>query len=187
MDPRTARRRASRRRGSVRLDARRRVSIRPIDAFDRSALVDFYAGLSDASSHRRFLSWSRPAATDLERLAAADGLVGVVSAPGASDGAIVAHAMICPGDDGSAEVAFAVSDDLQGRGIGRALVVATIAEARRRGLSRLTATTRSDNGPMRHLLLGAGCVVDSDRVEGGDEEIVLRLGNVQPATPALAG
>jgi acetyltransferase len=186
MDPRTARRRATRRRGTVRLDARRRVSIRPIDAFDRSALIDFYAALSDESSRRRFLSWARPPTTDIERLVAADGLVGVLRAPDGTDGAIVAHAVICPSDGGSAEVAFAVRDDVQGHGIGRALVAATIAEARRHGLARLAATTCGDNGPMRRLLLGAGCPIDSDRVEGGEEEIVLRLRPDMSRAPALA-
>lgn len=175
MDPRTARRRASRRRGSVRLDARRRVSIRPIDAFDRSALVDLYEGLSDESARRRFLSWSRPTRADLDRLASTAGLVAELRAPGADDGAIVAHAVIAQDAVGSAEVAFVVRDDLQGRGIGRALVAATVAEARRHGLRQLTAMTRADNAPMRHLLLGAGLVVASDRVEGGDEEITLRV------------
>jgi RimJ/RimL family protein N-acetyltransferase len=168
----------------VRLDLLRRVSIRPIDEFDRSALFDFYASLSPESSRRRFLSSSRPSAADVDRLAAADGFVAVLSAPGASDGRIVGHAAICREGPASAEIAFAVDDPLQGRGIGRALVAATVDEARRTGLTRLTAATFPENRAMRRLIVDAGCRVESDRVDAGVEEIELRL--VSDASPAVA-
>jgi RimJ/RimL family protein N-acetyltransferase len=162
----------------------RRVSIRPIDEFDRSALSDFYARLSPESTRRRFLSCLRPSATDLDRLATAEGLVGVLATPGAADGAIVAHAVLCPDGLGSAEVAFAVADDLQGRGIGRALVTSTVDLARRDGLTRLTASTFPDNRAMRRLIVDAGCRVESDRVVAGVEEIEMRL--VSDASPVVA-
>jgi RimJ/RimL family protein N-acetyltransferase len=184
MDPRTARIRASRRLGSVRLDPVRRVSIRPIDEFDRSALFDFYARLSPESMRRRFLSYALPTATDLDRLAIGEGLVGILGAPGASDGAIVAHAVICPDGHGAAEVAFAVADELQGHGIGRALVIATVDQARRGGLTRLTASTLPENRAMRRLIIDAGCRVESDRVIAGVEEIALTL--VSDASPVVA-
>ena len=184
MDPRTARTRASRRRGSVRLDPVRRVSIRPIDEFDRPALSDFYEGLSTKSTRRRFMTWSRPPTTEVDRLATLPGFVGVLSASGPHDGAIVAHAVICPSGAGSAEIAFAVSDDLQGRGIGRALVNATLEDAERSGVTRLTASTFADNGAMRHLMLDAGCRIESDRLDAGVEEIELSL--VSGASPAGA-
>ena len=184
MDPRTARRRASRRRGSVRLDPVQRVSIRPIDEFDRTALSDFYAGLSEASTHRRFLSWSRPLPADIDPLARTPWVVGILVAPGDRDGAIVGHAVFCPDGAGSVEIAFAVSDELHGRGVGRALVAATIEEAQRTGVTRLTATTLPENGAMRHLMLDAGCRIQADRLVAGVEEI--ELGVVSAASPAGA-
>lgn len=184
MDPRTARIRASRRLGSVRLDPVRRVSIRPIDEFDRSALFDFYARLSPESTRRRFLSASRPPANELDRLAATDGVVGVLGAPGPADGAIVAHAVLCPDGLGSAEIAFAVTDELQGRGIGRAMVRAIVDLARSEGLTRLTASTFPDNRAMRHLIRDVGGRVVSDRVVAGVEEIEMRF--VSDASPVVA-
>jgi RimJ/RimL family protein N-acetyltransferase len=168
----------------VRLDPVRRVSIRPIDEFDRSDLFDFYARLSPESSRRRFLSCSRPPIADLVRLAAADGLVAVLAAPGASDGQIVGHAAICRDGAGSAEIAFAVDDELQGRGIGRALVAASVEVARRTGLTRLRAATFPENRAMRRLMIDAGCRVASDRIVAGVEEIELEL--VSDASPAGA-
>jgi len=184
MDPRTARRRASRRRGSVRLDPVRRVSIRPIDRFDRSALSDFYAALSPESSRRRFLSGSRPMSAEIDRLADADGFVAILSAPGVTDGTLVGHAAICRDSPASAEIAFAVADGLQGRGIGRALVAATVDEACRTGLERLRAATLPENHAMRRLIVDAGCLVESDRIAAGVEEIELRP--INDALPAVA-
>lgn len=92
-------------------------------------------------------------------MATGEGVVGVLRERGPEDGAIVAHAQVCPDETGAAEVAFAVRDDLQGRGIGRALATAVVELARRRGWQRLTATTFTDNVAMRQLLLDAGCDV----------------------------
>jgi acetyltransferase len=175
MNPRTARRQASRRLGSVRLGPARRVSIRPIDAFDRPGLSAFYAALSTESTRRRFLGGRFVAEAELDDMALGDGIVGVLRESGRDDGAIVAHAQICADGPESAEMAFAVRDDLQGRGIGRSLVAAVVDMARRRGWRRLTAVLYADNVAMRRLLVGAGCQVERDRIDCGIEEIVLRL------------
>jgi GNAT superfamily N-acetyltransferase len=168
----------------VRLDAVRRVSIRPIDQFDRSALSDFYAGLSPESSRRRFLSGCRPKPAELDRLADGDGFVAILSAPGATDGTVVGHAALCREGPASAEIAFAVADELQGRGIGRALVAATVDEAGRMGLERLRVATLPENRVMRRLILDAGCRVASDRIAAGVEELELRP--ISDASPAGA-
>ncbi|HEX2765074.1 MAG TPA: GNAT family N-acetyltransferase [Candidatus Limnocylindria bacterium] len=184
MNPRTARLQASRRLGSVRLDPARRVSIRQIDAFDRPALAAFYAGLSPESVRRRFLGRRELTDADIDAMVADDGLVAVLSARGPDDGQIVGHAQLSAVDADTVEAAFAVRDDLQGRGIGRALVDAAIGHARRRGWRRLTADTFVDNVAMRRLLRGAGCRVERDLLDGGVEEIVLRL--VSDAATAAA-
>ena len=184
MDPRTARIQASRRLGSVRLAPARRV---PIDAFDRPALSAFYAALSPESTWRRFLGSRSLTDAELDGMAAGEGVVGVLRERGPEDGAIVGHAQICPDGAGSAEVAFAVRDDLQRRGIGRALGAGVIELARRNGWERLTATTSTENVAMRHLLLDAGCVVERDRVDCGIEEIVLRVPARAMAHPGCEG
>lgn len=175
MDPRTARLQASRRLASVRLDPAHRVSIRPIDQFDRSGLSDFYANLSPESTRRRFLGIRPITEAELAEMVEGPGIVGVLRSPGEEDGAVVGHAQICPEGASSAEVAFAVRDDLQGRGIGGSLVTGVIELARRNGWRRLRAVTSPENVAMRRLFLHAGCVVERDLLDGGVEEIVLRV------------
>ena len=158
----------------VSLDRDRWVSIRPIERTDASGLSGFYAGLSTESSRRRFLSYGRQVPMDLIlTFAAGTGLVGILREAGPKDGAVVAHASVDADAAGSGEVAFAVADDLQGRGLGSALMRQVVELARARGLRRLTATLFADNAPMRRILRNAGCEVVADEIDAGTEEITL--------------
>jgi RimJ/RimL family protein N-acetyltransferase len=159
----------------VRIDGTRWVSIRPIDRADAPGLSDFYAMLSTESRRLRFLSRGPVPAAITAKLADAPGLVGVLYEPGPRDGAIVAHASIHPDSGGCAEVAFAVADELQGRGLGASLVRRVLAEARQLGMTRVSATMAAENAPMRHLLRDAGPPVLRDRLDAATEEIVLEL------------
>jgi len=164
----------------VSLDRDRWVSIRPIEHADAPGLSDFYARLSTESSRRRFLSYGRQVPMDLiATFASGIGLVGILREPGPNDGAVIAHASLDADGVGSAEVAFAIADDLQGRGIGSSLMREAVDLARTRGLRRLTATLFVDNAPMRRILRNAGCEVVADDIEAGTEEITLGVG----ATP----
>ena len=159
-----------------RVDRDRWVSIGPIERADAAGLSDFYARLSPESMRRRFLSCARRSSGDLaRRLAESDGFVAILAERGPNDGAVVAHASIHPDEDGGAEIAFAVADELQGRGIGRALVAAVVGHARRTGLHRLTATMLAENAAMRRLLREAGCRVTADAIDAGVEEIDLEV------------
>jgi RimJ/RimL family protein N-acetyltransferase len=152
------------------------VSIRPIERTDAAGLSDFYAGLSPESRRRRFLSSGRRSGAELARAFTqldGEGFVAILREP--NDGAIVGHATFQPDGTGGAEVAFAVADKLQGRGIGRRLMGAILAEARSAGLRRLNATLFADNAAMRRLLRGAEGSVVSDEIDTGVEEIVLAV------------
>ena len=161
------------------IDHKRGVSIRPIERSDAAGLSEFYARLSPESSRRRFLSCGRRSERELARAFtghAGEGFVAILDEPGPDDGAVVAHASVQAVGDGSAEIAFAVADDLQGRGIGTALMDAVLQHARTAGLRRLTASLFAENVPMRRLLERAGCRIAADRMELGIEEITLDLG-----------
>ena len=88
---------------------------------------------------------------------------------------MVAHASVQPDRQGRAELALAVSDELQARGIGRTLMAMAVEQARLGGVPRITATLFADNTPMRRLLRGAGLAVVADEIEAGVEEIELRV------------
>lgn len=162
----------------VDIDRERWVSIRPIERSDAPGLSDLYAGLSPESRRRRFLGSGSP---DIAALVAtftdpsSPGIVGVLREPGDRDGAIVAHASVQPDGAGSAEVAFAVADAYQGRGVGRALMAATLGLARAMGLSRVCASLFADNAAMRHMLHPSGCLVLADQIDAGVEEVTLAL------------
>jgi GNAT superfamily N-acetyltransferase len=81
-----------------------------------------------------------------------------VAAIDCSDGAIVGVARygVWPGPDRVAELATAVVDDWQGRGIGRALTARIIERARADGMIRLTASAFAVNRPALALLRELG-------------------------------
>lgn len=161
-----------------RVDDDRWVSIRPIERTDAPGLSDFYASLSAESRRRRFLGSRR---LDVDELARAfterhgEGFVAILAERGPNDGAIVGHATLQPDGRGAAEVAFAVADELHGRGVGHRLMEAVLAEARSAGLSRLSASMFADNVAMRRLLRGVPANVVSDAIDAGVEEIELAI------------
>ena len=163
----------------VKIDGGRWASIRPIERSDAPALFDFYAALSPESFRRRFLGSNRTAAARLVSAfvkGAEGGLIAALGGPGPDDGAVVGHATVLADGRGGAEIAFAVADDVQGFGIGRALMTDAVAMARDRGLHEVSASLFVDNIPMRRLLAGAaGCEVRSDTIDAGVEEISLGL------------
>jgi acetyltransferase len=148
--------------GPVRASRHPGVSIRPIEASDAGDLSDFYAALSDESRRRRFLGTLR-GITHAQASAFAgvdhgvsDGFVAVVNEAGPDDGRIVGHVCLFPDGERENEVAVAVADAFQGRGIGRQLMTAAVDSARRRHVPALTLSLFADNAVMRRLALGAG-------------------------------
>ena len=168
-----------------RIDGNRWVSIRPIEGSDAHGLTDFYARLSPESKRRRFLGYG-----DLDGALAraftereGQGFVAILDEPGPNDGQVVAHASVQRDGLGGAEIAFAVADELQGHGIGSALVESVVQHARQLGLRRLSATMFADNTPMRRLLRGAGCEIVLDQSDAGTEEIALAICSLTAVSP----
>ena len=169
-----------------RIDRNGWVAIRPIEGSDAVSLSDFYARLSPESKRRRFLSYAKPSDGALARAFTereGQGFVGILDAPGPNDGEVVAHASLQPDGLGGAEIAFAVADELQGHGIGTALMETVVQRARQLGLRRLSATLFADNTPMRRLLRGAGCEIALDQIDAGTEEIALAICSLTALSP----
>jgi GNAT superfamily N-acetyltransferase len=93
------------------------------------------------------------------------------------DGAIVGVGRYesIPGT-GTVEVAFVVRDDLQGLGLGRALVELIAEAAAAHGKTELLAETLPENQPMRRALHHAGTVTST-----------FRDGLVEVRVPLVAG
>jgi ribosomal protein S18 acetylase RimI-like enzyme len=73
-------------------------------------------------------------------------------------------------DGRSAEIAFAVADEYQHRGVGSALAAELIADARAAGIIEITALASSDNAAAVKLLRRTANVLDV-RLEGPDLSI----------------
>ena len=167
----------------VPLGPNRWATIRPIESGDRDRLFDFYESLSAEARRSRFLAASGGIARRAAQQFAdadhqhRDGWVAILHEAGPADGAVIGH--VClepdPAEPGLEELAVAVGDAFQHRGLGTALVATAVASARRRGVSRLTATMFLANGPMRRLLLHSGLPVSLDAMDSGVERMELSL------------
>lgn len=129
--------------------------IRRIRASDAERLSAFYAALSCESRLTRFLGISPGIGRPLARsMSTADhehreGFVAVVGEW------IVGHLSLEPVSDGTEEVAVAVADAWQRRGIGRALFEEGLRWARQRGVRSIVATAYAWNTPVLRLLSSA--------------------------------
>jgi acetyltransferase len=138
------------------------VRIRAIRPTDTPELQRFYAGLSSESRRTRFLS-IRAGLSQAQSASFCtadhdhrEGFVAVVHNGPFAQERIVGHLCLEPDGEEAAEVAIAVADEFQHRGIGRRLMLAGIAWARGKHIARLTATMSADNGPVHRLLAGLG-------------------------------
>jgi GNAT superfamily N-acetyltransferase len=131
------------------------VTVRPLRPTDKDALRDLFDRLSPRSRMRRFLAPKpRLSAKEVAYLTEIDGRTHAALVAVGPDGAFVGVARYaCPvGETETADVAFAVADACQGRGIGTALGAMLVELARANGITRLQATTLPENGPARKLL-----------------------------------
>ena len=153
-------------------------AIRPTDAL---TLERFYAGLSPESRRTRFFS----VASALSHGQAVSfctsdhdhrqGFVAVVDGGPEGQERIVGHLCVEPDGADTAEVAIAVADEFQHRGIGRRLMAAGAAWARRERIARFTATVLASNAPIHRLLMGLGAPTRLRYVGGGVAEITIDL------------
>lgn len=152
------------------------VQIRPMHRTDADRLVRFHHGLSPETTRLRFFTFHPELSPrevehfthvdhrDREALVATvdDDIIGVarwdrVAAPN------------------SAEVAFVVADDWQGRGIGQALLMALAKRARGAGVDTFVAQVLPDNTKMLAVFRAAGSAMKHNLADGViDVEIPLR-------------
>jgi ribosomal protein S18 acetylase RimI-like enzyme len=132
------------------------LTIRPLSDGDTKTVEALFARLGERSRERRFCG-AKPRLSELElrTLARVDRdrhvLVGYVD----GDPEPVGIAQLVREGD-SAEIAFAVADAYQSRGIGTTLADELAADARAAGISQLTATVCGDNPRILALLKRLG-------------------------------
>jgi acetyl coenzyme A synthetase (ADP forming)-like protein len=149
------------------------VHTRPVRPEDEPELLAFLRSLSEGSLTLRFCS----SAVDLEAAARAAvkvdyvrryGLVATTGQPPR----IVGHAMYVGGSEGSAEVAFAIVDAYQGRGLGTILLGQLAEVAHTNGIQQFEAIVLPENHRMIEVFRASGFPVE---VQAGFAQLVLRL------------
>ncbi|HEY4398197.1 MAG TPA: GNAT family N-acetyltransferase [Acidimicrobiia bacterium] len=166
-----------------------RIRIRPILPSDRGKLADAQPGFSRESHYRRF--FSAPPLSDkvvqyLVDVDYGDHFAWLALAADDPDGPGVASARYIRehAAPDTAEVAFSVIDDYQGRGLGTVLLGALGVAAGENGVRRFRARVLAENEPMRAILRGAGAHLDF--AEPGVLETVVDVPAFGDGLPDLA-
>lgn len=158
------------------------VRIRRVSSTDREELAAFYACLSPTSRWLRFFAATRGISeAQSTRFCTPDhhhreGFVAECAGSSSGGQRIVGHLCLEPAEDGSAEVAIAVADAFQRRGIGRRLLAAGLDWARDEGIARLSATMLDGNLPIYRLLASSGVPYHCRRLGASEVVMTIELG-----------
>jgi acetyl coenzyme A synthetase (ADP forming)-like protein len=148
--------------------------LRPPQEDDRERLLAFFTGLSSRSLYLRFHGVPRVDDRLVEPVLAPEwtergALLGSVVADGEERVVALAN-YVRLRDPLSAEVAFAVADEFQGRGIGTRLLEQLAARASAHGIERFVAAVMADNAAMIAVFEDAGFEV-ARTLEAGELEL----------------
>jgi RimJ/RimL family protein N-acetyltransferase len=135
--------------------------VRPLRDGDTETVAAVFARLGPESRRLRF-NGPKPCLPDeeLRQLARMDGAHFALVAWVEGDPQPAAIARLARTSRGSAEIAFAVADEYQHRGIGAALASELVADARLVGITEITALTSPDNPAALALVRRIARVVD---------------------------
>jgi acetyl coenzyme A synthetase (ADP forming)-like protein len=152
------------------------VAVRPILASDEPELARFFSSLSLESRVFRFFAAVANANASAKAMANVDyksrsGLVALAGTPAR----IVGHAMYAEMEPKRAEVAFAVADPYQGRGLGTILLGQVAELAAGAGFDVLEAVVKPENHRMLDVLRKSGFPVHA-RSEPGEVHAELPAG-----------
>jgi ribosomal protein S18 acetylase RimI-like enzyme len=151
------------------------ITIRLLRNGDTATVSALFERLGPRSRERRFCGAKpRLSADELRLLARVDAEHHVLVGYLGDDPEPVGIARIVR-DGQSAEIAFAIADDYQGRGIGTILTRELAADARAAGVTELVATVCGDNPRAVSLLARVAKSVQVSWLGGGEQELVARL------------
>ena len=151
------------------------VEVRPARAQDAEAVRAMHAALSPDNMYLRFFSMSPAAAEQEARRVCREPDSEHAALLAWQDGRLVGVGAYEPsGKPGVAEVAFAVPDDMHGRGIASVLLEHLVWQARQRGLEAFTAETLAENSQMLRVFADVGLPAKR-RIAGDTVELTFPL------------
>ena len=136
------------------------VTLRPVDDGDEPLLLDFFGGLDERSLSFRFFTGA-PNLKEVARTLAAvdqDRRFGLLALRG-PEGRPVGHGFYAAIDAERAEVAFAVSPELQGHGLGTILLAQLSERAAEVGFTAFVADVLPQNHKMVSMFRDSGLPV----------------------------
>ncbi|MDQ2923539.1 MAG: GNAT family N-acetyltransferase [Candidatus Dormibacteraeota bacterium] len=144
------------------------LAVRPIRVEDESELARFFSALSLESRVLRFFAAVSNADASAKKMVQVDYVkrYGIVAQAGA-DQQIVGHAMYVEIEPRKAELALAIADAYQGRGLGTILLGQLAEAAASAGIETLEAIVRPENHRMLSMLRESGFPVHA-RSEPGE-------------------
>jgi acetyl coenzyme A synthetase (ADP forming)-like protein len=163
--------------------------LRPPHADDLDAVLEFFGALSEQSVYWRFHGFPSLTAATVEPFLDPDwdeqgSLIGALSDDAEAERIVALASFVRLRDPSSAEVAFAVADELQGRGVGTRLLEQLAESAADAGISEFVAEVMPDNRAMLNVFADAGFAV-SRRLEGGTTEVRLAIQSTETYRAAV--
>jgi acetate---CoA ligase (ADP-forming) len=159
----------------------RTLRLRPPLVADIEAVLDFFAALSQRSLYQRFHGAPHIGRQLAEAFVDPDwqdrgSYAGVVAGTTEGSERIVALAnYVRLRDATTAEVAFAVADELQGHGVGTRLLEQLARRAHDVGIERFVAEVMADNSPMVRVFEDAGFDIERE-LDNGVLEVRFEIG-----------
>ena len=151
------------------------VEVRPAQRQDFEAVRALHAAMSPDNMYLRFFSMSPGAAEQEARRVCREPDSEHAALLAWQDGRVVGVGAYEPtAKPGVAEVAFAVPDDVHGRGIASLLLEHLVWQARQRGLAAFTAETLAENSAMLRVFADAGLPAKR-RIAGETVELTFPL------------
>src|SRR4051812_35844378 len=149
--------------------------LRPPATSDAQALLEFFQGLSDRSLYLRFHGHPSVDERLVTRVLGPDWVERGALVGAKEDGVVAVANYVRLRDVRTAEVAFAVSDAYQGRGIATRLLEQLASSARSVGIEEFVAEVMLDNSAMLHVFADAGFETRRESALG-TAEVRLSLG-----------
>ena len=145
------------------------VSIRAVRPDDRERIVKAFRGLDRRSVYSRFFSHKKELGDEeLRRVTECDGVseAVLVATVGSGDREIIVGLGSYVRSGAAADIAFAVDEDLRGRGIASRLLQQLVDIARANGIVRFEADVLAGNTPMLAVLRNSGLRMRTSQGQG---------------------
>ncbi|HSC96498.1 MAG TPA: GNAT family N-acetyltransferase, partial [Burkholderiales bacterium] len=145
------------------------VSIRAVRPDDRERIVTAFRGLDRGSVYRRFFFHKKELKEEeLRRVTECDGVSAavLVATVESGDGEIIVGLGEYMRSGAAADIAFAVEEDFQGRGIASRLLQQLAGIARANGILQFEADVLAENAPMLAVFHNSGLRMQTSAGQG---------------------